>query len=334
MRQCSVFPLERALRHPQLGAMTFYIVRRLTLLLPTIFLASVIIFVLMRSIPGDPASLQIGDASSRAQVEALKKQLGIDKPIYQQYFAWAADVFRGDLGKSLRSQQPVVNDLGRAIPVSAELALGGILVATITALPLGTLAATNRGRHIDYLARIIAVAGLSIPSFVLGTLVILFLALWLGWLPPVGYVPVYKQPWINAQQFFFPVLVVGYRSSAIITRMVRSSLLEVLGQDYIRTATAKGLAGRVVVTRHALRNSLIPVVTLMGTQMGALLAGAVVTETIFSLPGVGRLFINAVSDRDYTMVQAIMLFIALVVTVSNLVVDLAYGVLDPRIRYS
>lgn len=314
--------------------MTYYIARRLTLVIPTIVLASLLIFVLMRTIPGDPASLQIGDEAGREQVEALRRQLGLDKPVYQQYFTWAWGVVRGDLGNSLRSQQPVRDDLLRAVPVSAELAIGGIVVAIATALPLGTLAATHRGRHIDYVARIIAVAGLSVPSFVFGTLVVLFLALWAGWLPPVGYVAVYNDPWVNFQQFVFPALVVGYRSSALTTRMVRSSLLEVLNQDYVRTAVAKGLDQRVVVVRHALRNSLIPVVTLVGSQVGALLAGAVVTETIFSLPGVGRLFINAVSDRDYTMVQAILLFVALVVTTANLVVDLAYGLLDPRIRYS
>lgn len=314
--------------------MTYYIARRLTLVLPTIVLASILIFVIMRTIPGDPASLQIGDESGREQVEALRRQLGLDKPIYQQYFTWAWGVVRGDLGNSLRSQQPVVDGLLRAIPVSAQLATGGVVIAVVTAIPLGTLAATNRGRSFDYVARIIAVAGLSIPSFVLGTLIVLGLALWFGWLPPVGYVPFYEDPWVNFQQFIFPALVIGYRSSALTTRMVRSSLLEVLNQDYVRTAKAKGLTYRTVVIRHSLRNSMIPVVTLIGSQVGALLAGAVVAETIFSLPGVGRLFINAVADRDYTMVQAILLFVALVVTLVNLIVDLAYGVLDPRIRYS
>jgi peptide/nickel transport system permease protein len=314
--------------------MTYYIARRLTLVIPTVVLASILIFVIMRTIPGDPASLQIGDESGQEQVEALRRQLGLDKPIWQQYFTWAWGVLRGDLGNSLRSQQPVLDDLLRAIPVSAQLASGAVVIAVLTAIPLGTLAATNRGRTFDYVARIIAVAGLSIPSFVLGTLIVLGLAVWTGWLPPVGYVPFYKDPWVNFQQFIFPALVIGYRSSALTTRMVRSSLLEVLNQDYVRTAKAKGLAYRTVVMRHSLRNSMIPVVTLIGSQVGALLAGAVVAETIFSLPGVGRLFINAVADRDYTMVQAILLFIALVVTLVNLIVDLAYGVLDPRIRYS
>lgn len=314
--------------------MTIYIVRRLALVIPTLFLASILIFALMRMVPGDPASLQIGDEAGQEQVEALRRQLGLDEPAYRQYFAWAWGVVRGDLGNSLRSQQPVVDELARAIPVSAQLALWGLAVAIVTAIPLGTFAATNRGRQIDFGARIIAVAGLSIPSFVFGTLVVLFLALWAGWLPPVGYVPIYVDPWVNFQQFVFPALVLGYRSSALTTRMVRSSLLEVLSQDYVRTAMAKGLAQRVVIVRHALRNSLIPVVTLIGSQLGLLLGGAVVTETIFSLPGVGRLFINAVTDRDYTMVQAILLFIAVAVSLANLVVDVTYGILDPRIRYS
>jgi peptide/nickel transport system permease protein len=313
--------------------MTKYIVRRLVLLVPTVVLVTLLVFLLMRAMPGDAASLQIGDTASREQIEALRKQLGLDRPVYQQYFVWMAGVLQGDFGNSHRSQEPVIHELLHAIPVSAELAIGGVLTAVAVALPLGTLAATNRARPIDYLARLVALAGLSIPSFVLGTLVVLFLALWFGWLPPTGYVPIYVDPVTNVQQFVFPALVVGYRSSALMTRMVRSSLLEVLQQDYIRTAMSKGLAWRTVVTRHALRNALIPVVTLIGTQVGALLSGAVVTEMIFSLPGVGRLFIHAVTERDYAMVQVVILFIALVVSLSNLVVDLMYSLVDPRVRY-
>ena len=314
--------------------MTQYVIRRVLLVIPTVLLSSLLIFLLMRAIPGDPATLQIGDQGGRAEVDALREQLGLDKPIIQQYFVWLSHVSRGDLGDSLHSRQPVINDLKRAIPVSAELAIGGLAVAWFTAIPLGIIAATNRAGWLDYMSRTIAVAGLSIPSFVVGTLVVLFLALWFGWLPPTGYVPFYENPWVNIQQFFFPAIVVGYRSSALLSRMVRSSLLDVLGQDYMRTAVAKGLGGWVMIRRHAMKNSLIPAVTLMGAQVGALLAGAVITETIFSLPGVGRLFINAVSGRDYTLIQAIMLFIALVVAFCNLLVDLSYGLLDPRIRYS
>lgn len=313
--------------------MTKYIVRRLILLVPTVVLVTVLVFTLMRAMPGDAASLQIGDTASRAEVEALRRQLGLDRPLYQQYFVWGFGVLQGDLGKSHRSQQPVVHDLVAAIPVSAELAVAGVLVAVAVALPLGTLAATNRAGPIDYIARLVALAGLSIPSFVLGTLVVLLLALWFAWLPPTGYVPLFVDPLTNVQQFVFPALVVGYRSSALMTRMVRSSLLEVLQQDYIRTAMSKGLSWPTVVTRHALRNALIPVVTLIGTQIGALLSGAVVSETIFSLPGVGRLFIEAVTERDYAMVQVVILFIALVVSVSNLLVDLAYAMVDPRVGY-
>ena len=313
--------------------MTKYIVRRLALLVPTVILVTVIVFTLMRAMPGDAASLQIGDSASRDQIETLRRQLGLDRPLYAQYFVWAAGVLTGDFGTSHRSQQPVINELKNAIPVSAELAIAGVITAVAVALPLGTIAATNRARHIDYVARLVALAGLSIPSFVLGTLVVLFLALWFGWLPPTGYVPLYVDPFTNIQQFVFPALVVGYRSSALMTRMVRSSLLDVLQQDYIRTAMSKGLSWPTVVTRHALRNALIPVVTLIGTQVGALLSGAVVTETIFSLPGVGRLFIQAVTQRDYAMVQIVILFIALVVSLSNLIVDVLYAVVDPRVGY-
>ena len=313
--------------------MTKYIARRLFLLVPTVILVTVIVFTLMRAMPGDAASLQIGDSASRDQIETLRAQLGLDRPLYAQYFVWAAGVLTGDFGKSHRTQQPVIDELKNAIPVSAELALAGVLTAVAVALPLGTLAATNRARHIDYAARLVALAGLSIPSFVLGTLVVLFLALWFGWLPPTGYVPLYVDPLTNLQQFVFPALVVGYRSSALMTRMVRSSLLDVLQQDYIRTAMSKGLSWPTVVRRHALRNALIPVMTLIGTQVGALLSGAVVSETIFSLPGVGRLFIQAVTQRDYAMVQVVILFIALVVSLSNLIVDVLYAVVDPRVGY-
>jgi peptide/nickel transport system permease protein len=313
--------------------MTKYIAQRLALLIPTILLVTVIVFTLMRAMPGDAASLQIGDTASKDQIETLRRQLGLDRPVYQQYFVWIGGVLRGDFGKSHRSQQPVIDELKNAIPVSAELAVAGVITAVLVALPLGTLAATNRARHIDYVARLVALAGLSVPSFVLGTLVVLFLALWFGWLPPTGYVPLYVDPLTNVQQFVFPALVVGYRSSALMTRMVRSSLLDVLQQDYIRTAMSKGLSWPTVVTRHALRNALIPVVTLIGTQIGALLSGAVVTETIFSLPGVGRLFIQAVTQRDYAMVQVVILFIALVVSLSNLIVDLLYALVDPRVGY-
>lgn len=311
-----------------------YVIRRALLVIPTVLLSSLLIFMLMRALPGDPATLQLGDQGGRAEAAKLREQLGLDKPLYLQYFIWLSHVARGDLGNSLRSRQPVVDDLKRAIPVSAELAIGGLAVAWLTALPLGIAAATHRAGWIDYLSRIIAVAGLSIPGFVVGTLVVLFLALWFHWLPPTGYVPFYKDPWTNVQQFIFPAIVVGYRSAALLSRMVRSSLLDVLGQDYMRTAKAKGLGGWIVIRRHAMKNSLIPAVTLMGAQVGALLAGAVITESIFSLPGVGRLFINAVNGRDYTLIQAVMLFIAVVVTVCNLLVDLSYGLLDPRIRYS
>ncbi len=314
--------------------MTQYVARRFLLVIPTVLLSSLLIFLLMRAIPGDPATLQVGDQGGRAEVDALREQLGLDKPVVQQYFVWLSHVVRGDLGDSLHTRQPVLDDLKRAIPVSFELAVGGLAVAWFAALPLGIIAATTRGRWPDFVSRIIAIAGLSIPGFVVGTLVILFLSVWFGWLPPTGYVPIYEDPARNLLQFAFPAVVVGYRSSALLSRMVRSSLLDVLSQDYMRTAAAKGLSRRAMVYHHAMKNSLIPVVTLMGAQVGGLLAGSVITETIFTLPGVGRLFISAVSGRDYTLIQAIMLFIALVVTFSNLLVDLSYGLLDPRIRYS
>jgi peptide/nickel transport system permease protein len=314
--------------------MVAYLARRLVLMLPTLLLVSVFIFVIMRMIPGDPASLQIGDNSSLERVELLREQLGLGKPVYRQYFIWLGDVLRLDLGSSLASRKPVNELLRGAIPVSVELALMAVALSAAVAVPLGIVSAVTRGSRLDYGCRFVAILGLSIPSFVLGTLLLLLPSLWFHWLPPSGYTPIYESPRTNLIQFLLPAIAIGYRSAGVTARMVRSSLLEVLGQDYIRTARAKGLRRQSVVLRHALKNSLIPVVTVVGAQLGFLLGGAAISETIFSLPGVGRLFLDAIGQRDYTVIQGVVLFIAVVVIAMNLLVDLLYGVLDPRIRYS
>jgi peptide/nickel transport system permease protein len=314
--------------------MTAYTIRRLLLALPTLIIVSVFIFGMMRLIPGDPATLQVGDDASQERIAALREQLGLGKPVYTQYFSWLADVMRLDLGTSLRTGQPVSESIVRAVPVSAQLAVMAVLLSVSIGIPLGIVSAITRGSSVDYGARLIAILGLSIPSFVLGTLLLYLPSIWFGWLPPIGYVPIHEDPSRNLLQFMLPAATIGYRSSGITARMTRSSLLEVLGQDYIRTATAKGLLARVVIVRHALKNALIPVTTIVGDQLGSLLAGAVISETIFSLPGVGRLFLDAAAERDYTMIQGVVLFIAAVVVFTNLAVDLLYAALDPRIKYS
>lgn len=314
--------------------MTAYLVRRLLLTLPTLLLVSVFIFGMMRLIPGDPATLQVGDDASRERIDLLREQLGLGKPIYTQYFSWLGGVVRFDLGKSLRTGQPVSDAILAAVPISAQLAVMAVLLSISIGIPLGIVSAVTRGSSVDYSSRLIAILGLSIPSFVFGTLMLFIPSFWFGWLPPIGYIPIQSDPAANILQFALPAATIGYRSSGITARMTRSSLLEVLNQDYIRTAKAKGLLSRIVVFRHALKNALIPVVTIVGAQFGSLLAGATISETIFSLPGIGRLFLEAAGDRDYTMIQGVVLFISAVVVFTNLAVDLLYSFIDPRIKYS
>lgn len=311
-----------------------YLLRRLALVPATLLLVSLLVFGVMRLIPGDPATLQIGDDASQARIAELRKQLGLDRPVYVQYFAWLRDVVQLDLGHSLNSHRSVQSELGRAIPISVQLATMAIFLAALIGIPLGIIASVTQGSVVDYVARIVAVLGLSIPSFVLGTVLLLVPAVWFGWFPPTGYIPIHRDPLTNISQFLLPAASIGYRSSAVTARMVRSSMLEVLHQDYVRTAWSKGLHRRTIVLRHALRNALIPVITILGTQLGFLMGGALISETIFSLPGVGRLFVTAVADRDYPVIQGVILFMATVVVLLNLVVDVLYAAIDPRIRYS
>lgn len=303
-------------------------------MIPTLILVSVMVFALMRLIPGDAATLQIGDDSSAARVEALRESLGLNRPAYVQYFSWLGDVVRLDFGDSLQTRQPVSASLARAVPVSAQLALLAFSVSAVIGVGLGLISSASQNSLGDYAARVIAILGLSVPSFVLGTLFLLLPAMWFGWFPPLGYIPLWENPTQSLIQFTLPALTIGYRSSGVTARMVRSSMLEILRQDYIRTARSKGLHYGRIYTTHALKNAAIPVITIMGTQVGSLLGGALISETIFGLPGVGRLFIQSVADRDYPVIQAAVLFMALAVVVMNLVVDVLYAVVDPRIRYS
>lgn len=316
--------------------MTQYVIRRLLMAVPSMLLVSLIIFSLVRLVDGDVvmARLSEGGYVTDKQLAAMRAELGIDRPFVTQYLDYMAHLLRGDFGKSLWNSQPVWNQIVDHMEVSLQLAAMSIVLAVVIAIPLGILSAIRANTPIDYAARLFAVLGLSLPDFWIATMLILGLTLWVGWLPEFGYWPIWEDPAKNLEALIFPALIVGYRFSATTARMTRSSVLEVLREDYIRTAWSKGLRERSVVLRHALRNALIPVITIMGGQIGFLLGGLVVIETIFSLPGMGRLMFNAINTRDYPIIQGITLVMASIFILVNLLVDLTYAIIDPRIRYS
>lgn len=293
------------------------------------------VFLLIRLVPGDVVTQMIGLEGSlpRGRVEELKELFGLNRPLHVQYAEYLLKVARGDLGASLRTGRPVGRDLAGRFPVTIELAGMGLVVAVAIGLPIGILAALQRGRVADYLATAFVLLGLSVPSFWLAVLLILLFALRLGWLPPTGFHGLDEGLVLNLRHMLLPALSLGLILAAASTRIVRSSLLEVLGRHFIRTARAKGLAESAVVLRHALRNALIPVVTVIGLQFGTLLGGTVIIEQIFSLPGIGRYALEGINLRDYPIVQGAVLAIALSFTLVNLLVDLCYGLIDPRIRY-
>jgi len=313
--------------------MTQYIVRRILAIIPVLFGISVLVFALVHLIPGDVAQILLGTQATDEQIETLRRTFGLDRPLPVQYVDWLSHIVRGDFGVSFRTNRPVLPDLVARFGVTLQLTLVSMLIALAVAIPLGAASATNRGRITDGVSRVVALLGLSIPNFWLGTLLILFVSLVLHWLPPVGFVSLLDNPWLGIQTLILPALALGTAVAAFIMRMVRSSLLEVLRQDYIRTAYAKGLQDRNVLYRHALKNAFIPVLTVIGVQIGYLLGGAVIIESIFSLPGMGRFLLDSISNRDYSIVQGGVLFIALIFCLVNLSVDLVYGWLDPRIRY-
>ena len=305
------------------------------LAVPTILGVVTAVFLLIRLVPGDVVTYMIGLEGSLPQgrVEDLKRLFGVDRPLHVQYADYVGNVGRGNLGKSLRTGRPVGPELARRFPVTIQLALMGLLAAIAIGVPIGILAALRRGRLADYLATTFVLIGLSVPSFWLAILLILFFALRLGWLPPTGFISLGESLSENLRHMLLPALSLGLILAAASTRIVRSSLLEVLERQYIRTARAKGLRESAVVLRHALRNALIPVVTVIGLQFGTLLGGTVIIEQIFSLPGIGRYALEGINLRDYPVVQGAVLAIALAFVLVNLFVDLCYGFIDPRIRY-
>jgi peptide/nickel transport system permease protein len=312
-----------------------YLIRRLLLAVPTVLGVLVAVFLLIRLVPGDVVTQLIGLEANlpRGRAEELRKLFGVDRPIHVQFADYMSNVARGDLGRSLRTGRAVGPELGRRFPVTIQLALMGLLVAVSIGIPVGILAALRRGRVADYLATAFVLLGLSVPSFWLAVLLILLFALRLGWLPPTGYISPVESLSGNLVHMILPALSLGLILAAASTRIVRSSLLEVLSRHYIRTARAKGLWESAVVLRHALRNALIPVVTVIGLQFGTLLGGTVIIEQIFSLPGIGRYALEGINLRDYPVIQGAVLAIALSFALVNLFVDMCYGFLDPRIRY-
>jgi peptide/nickel transport system permease protein len=316
--------------------MRTYIIKRLLLIIPTLFGAATLVFLIMRVIPGDVALLILGGDQGQIdqkQLDAMRQQLGLDQPLIVQFGTWLWGVIRLDFGKSLWTGQPVIEELLIRLPLSLELALLATMVSVIISIPLGMLAAIRQDTWVDYVVRVVSIGGLAIPGFWVGILCILFLVIFFGWGPPLEFTPPWVDPWANFQMMVWPVVTVGYRYAAVTTRMTRSTLLEVLREDYIRTAWAKGLRERAVVIRHALKNSMLPVITLIGTEFAFLIGGLVVTETVFTLNGIGRFVVDAVAHRDYPVVQALIFLTASSFVIVNLLVDLTYAWFDPRIRY-
>lgn len=315
--------------------MLVYLGRRSLLAIPTLFGVALIVFLLMRAVPGDVVTNLVGlqgNVSQERLVE-LRRMFGLDLPVHVQFGQWFSAAITGDLGSSLRTGRPIATDLAIRFPVTLELTLLSLVIALAVALPVGVFAALNRGRWPDQLGSLFALLGLSIPGFFLGILLILLFSLELNWLPPAGYVPLLESPAANLRHMLMPALSLGLILAAATARIVRSTLLEVLGRDFVRTARAKGLAERAVITRHALRAALIPVVTVVGLQFGQLLGGAVIIEQVFSLPGVGRYALEGINLRDYPVVQGAVLLIAAAFVVVNLLVDVIYTLIDPRVRY-
>jgi len=318
--------------------MRTYLIRRLLLVIPTLFLASLIVFFVIRLVPGDVIDLMISthDVSASAELdrEMLEKALGLDVPIHIQYGHWMGNIIlHGDLGNSLWKATPVVDEINARYPVTIELGILALIVALIIAFPIGIYSAIRQDNAGDYIGRSFAILCIAIPSFWLGTMVVVFPSLWWGWSPPIELIRFNEEPIGNLQQFIVPAVVLGMALSGVTMRMTRTMMLEVLRQDYIRTAWAKGLTERVIIIRHALKNALIPVVTLIGLQMPVLVGGTVIIEQIFCLPGVGLLMLEATTQRDYPIVTGAMLFFAGVVLVINLIVDISYAYLAPRVHY-
>ena len=316
--------------------MRAYLIRRLLLIIPTLFILTIIVFLAVRFIPGDAVDIILAsmESSELAQRETLERMLGLDVPVYVQYGRWLREILlHGALGESLFSRESVEEAILERLPVTIELGLMAILIGLVIALPVGIYSAMRQDTAADFLGRSLAIIGLATPNFWLGIMVMIYPAIWWGWAPPLELVSFTEDPLGNLALFLIPSLIVGTASAAATMRMTRTMMLEVLRQDYIRTAWSKGLKEQAVVIRHAIKNALIPVVTLIGLQLPILVGGTVIMENIFNLPGIGRLLLSALNDRDYPMVSGVNLFFATGVVLINLLIDLIYPYLDPRVRY-
>ena len=316
-----------------------YIAKRVLLLFPTLLIVTVIVFAVIRVIPGDPALLVLvgptGEGTfTEEQLQEMKKRLGTDKPVYVQYGKWMWGLARGDLGKSIFYERPVLAQLAPTIPVTLELTLVAMLLSFVVAVPLGVLAAVRQNTIFDHIAAVVSFTGIGIPTFVVGVVAIYLLVTLFGWLPPLGYADLWNDPFRNFQQMIFPAMALAYYNMGFTTRVTRSSMLEVLREDYIRTARSKGLAERTVIFLHGFKNACLPVLTVSGWQLARLMGGTVIIESIFLVPGMGRLLVESIFQRDYPLIQIEVLFIATLILVVNLFVDLSYGFLDPKVRYS
>ncbi len=319
-----------------------YIFKRILLMIPTLFGAAVLVFFLMRLVPGDICELRMagtGQYFDERALQVCREQIGLTKPLFVQFFDWVWGIARLDFGVSMWTGRPITEEIGLRFELSLQVAIMATLTATILAIPLGTISAVKQDTWIDYVVRSFSIAGIAMPSFWLGILIILGLLIttqrYFGvpWMPPIQYTPIWVDPWANLSQLIWPALATGYRYSAVATRMTRSALLEVLREDYVRTARAKGLLEKLIINRHALKNALLPVTTVIGLEFAFLMGGLVVTEQVFNLNGLGKLFVLAVTHHDYTMTQSLVMLVALVFVLTNFFIDVFYAWLDPRIRY-
>ncbi len=316
--------------------MTKYIIKRFLLMIPTLIGVAVLIFLLLRVVPGDIVDVRFVSQGQFAPQEVLqieRAKLGLDQPVWRQFTSWMWGLAHLDFGVSMWTGSPITEEIKLRFALSLQLAVMATVVATVLAIPLGVIAALKQDTWVDYAVRVFSIAGLAMPSFWLGIVLILVLLIFFHWLPPMVFTPFWVDPWENLAQLIWPALAVGYRYSAVATRMTRSAMLEVLREDYIRTARAKGLWLRLILVRHALKNAMLPVVTVIGLEFAFLLGGLVVTEQVFNLNGLGLLFVEAISHRDYTLTQALVLLVASVFILVNFLTDVAYAWLDPRIRY-
>jgi peptide/nickel transport system permease protein len=310
-----------------------YVLRRLVIAIPSLLIASLIVFTLPRLIPGDVVQLMLEEKAYGKDLADLRAKLGLDRPIPMQYVDWVRRLARGDLGESLWTRQPVLGELARRMPVTLMLGFLSLAVAVVIGVPIGILSAVRPDGALDFFARSTAILGLSVPGFVQAIVVILLPAIWWGWTPRMGFTELAEGPGTYLLQFVLPSIILGTASAAAIMRLTRGMLLEVLRQDYVRTAWAKGLQERVVVLKHSLKNAIIPVVTVLGLQIAQIAGGSVIIESIFGLPGMGQFLVEAITQRDYPVIQGINLLIVVIIVATNLLVDLFYAMIDPRIRY-